>query len=184
MRQAGARGTHATASRAHRYGPSRPNPSCLFSRNRTTSLPRRAHALPPCRWFRALSFLATPSSNCQGSGNTRRTLSLLVRFLPAPESLVIYLLRSRPLPPQSNSLQRLAVPRSEDISQANFRMPTNGTWKASCRSWRLPAAPSTLFSYSTAPRWRSRATVLRWLLPPNRCAYPNGVHSTISPGRS
>ena len=39
-------------------------------------------------------------------------------------------------------------------------------------------------SYSTAPRSRSRVTVFLSPAPPNSSAYPKGVHSTISPGRS
>ena len=38
-------------------------------------------------------------------------------------------------------------------------------------------------AYSTAPRSISSVTVLRRREPPNRSAYPSGVHSTISPGR-
>src|SRR6266404_5457031 len=38
--------------------------------------------------------------------------------------------------------------------------------------------------YSTAPCSRSSVTVLLWFAPPNSSAYPKGVHSTISPGRS
>jgi NAD(P)-dependent dehydrogenase (short-subunit alcohol dehydrogenase family) len=44
-----------------------------------------------------------------------------------------------------------------------------------------PRSPSR---YSTAPHSLSSATVLLWLSPPNSSAYPKGVHSTISPGRS
>lgn len=50
------------------------------------------------------------------------------------------------------------------------------------RALRGPPAISS--SYSTAPHSLSSVMVLLWLSPPNSSAYPKGVHSTISPGRS
>jgi DNA-binding NarL/FixJ family response regulator len=46
----------------------------------------------------------------------------------------------------------------------------------------VPVANSS--RYSAAPHSLSSATVRSWLSPPNSSAYPKGVHSTISPGRS
>ena len=40
------------------------------------------------------------------------------------------------------------------------------------------------YQVQPAPHSLSSATILVWLSPPNSSAYPKGVHSTISPGRS
>jgi len=64
-------------------------------------------------------------------------------------------------------------------------LPTIWTLKTLCAGWGFQVVPSTCcLLYSTAPRSRSRVTVLLRLAPPNSSAYPNAVHSTISPGRS
>ncbi len=63
-----------------------------------------------------------------------------------------------------------------------------GLLDGTAASWNLPDQRTGYgiyrIYYSIAPCSRSRVTVLLSLAPPNRSAYPKGVHSTISPGRS
>ena len=59
-----------------------------------------------------------------------------------------------------------------------------GQLRPGARSSVLRFGVELAWRYSTAPHSLSRATVLVERSPPNRSAYPKGVHSSISSGRS